>query len=1091
MALPLAAWVGITVWVKLTLAREVPVATLLPLVGRGLFGSLGCAFGGCDADLIDGMTVSTFDDRLTEGTLVSLDVDEHGRVLLAESHRRDAGAEDNRRHDWLAADLAAQTLDDRLAYQADAIARGAVADPDHFTREADRLVVLTDDDGDGRADRRSELGRWNEPLGGLIAGVEAREGTIWVANIPSILRILDRDYDGAAEEERELVRGFGVKTSLGGHDLHGFAWGPDGRLYVAIGDRGYDVRLPDGRSLVPPLGQGRGAVFRMQPDGSGFEVFATGLRNPQELAFDDDGNLFTGDNNGDGGDPARIVYVVEGGDSGWAMPYQSLADPYVRGPWMAERLYDLPHPTQPAWIVPPVAHIANGPAGFVHYPGLGLPERYANHFFLCDYAYVYGQSGIWSFALEPRGAGFALVDRDRFIWSVLAPDFDFAWDGRMFAALFDQFGDSRGVAAFEHAASRRDVRVATLERLAREPVARATTASLIERLDFPDQRLRLRAQFELARRGEVASLAGLARDAGAARIARQHAIWALGQLGEVGLAALAAPADWIDAAPDEIRAQLARVAGEAGVGDWAERLRAWLGDPAPRVRFFAAQSLGQLGDRESVEPLIALLRENADRDPYLRHAAVRALDRIGALDTVWRHADDADRAVRLGVLLVLRRAGDARVAALLGDPDPGLVVEAARAIYDGPIDAAMPALAARLPRLEPVAAGDREVGEALHRRAIGANVRLRNAVGATALARYAADARQNEALRKLALEQLAQYAAPPPRDLTMGFHRPLPPIDVESVAGVLYAEGRALVDSSLGARALEIASAFGVSPLADEELVALVEAGEAAPRERVAALEALRTRSARSRVAGTSDRARRDGARAGAHALGDPAARRVAERGIADPDAEVRIAGRALLATLDPEAGLVTQLVAAREGETVTERQHAWRWLGAAQDARAREAIAAGIDAWLAGTVDDAVGLDLLEAGIAQGEATLAGRARRLLEPTGEDPVGPRRWALAGGDAVAGRQVFQTVGDCQRCHGDPRAVAGATGHGGRVGPDLAGVARRGADYVLESMLVPNARIAKGFPSPSGMPPVGRVLEPSALRDLVAYVMTLE
>ena len=158
VSIPLISWLGITVAVKLTVAKEAPLTQLLGLVGRGLFGSVSCALGGCEAELIDGMAIATFDDHLTEGTLVALDIDERGRVLLAESHRRDAGAEDNRRHDWLEADLASRTLEDRSAYYHDAIARGAVEGADYFTRESDRLVAIEDVDGDGVADRRAELG---------------------------------------------------------------------------------------------------------------------------------------------------------------------------------------------------------------------------------------------------------------------------------------------------------------------------------------------------------------------------------------------------------------------------------------------------------------------------------------------------------------------------------------------------------------------------------------------------------------------------------------------------------------------------------------------------------------------------------------------------------------------------------------------------------------------------------------------------------------------------------------------------------------------------------------------------------------------
>ena len=50
-----------------------------------------------------------------------------------------------------------------------------------------------------------------------------------------------------------------------------------------------------------------------------------------------------------------------------------------------------------------------------------------------------------------------------------------------------------------------------------------------------------------------------------------------------------------------------------------------LSDDSPRVRFFAAMALGKLGRSEAVGPLLELLRDNADKDPYLRHAAVMGL----------------------------------------------------------------------------------------------------------------------------------------------------------------------------------------------------------------------------------------------------------------------------------------------------------------------------------------------------------------------------------------------------------------------------------------------------------------------------------
>ena len=138
------------------------------------------------------------------------------------------------------------------------------------------------------------------------------------------------------------------------------------------------------------------------------EVFATGLRNPQELAFDEFGNLFTVDNNSDSGDRARLVHLVEGGDSGWTIGYQFITAPVSRGPWNEERLWEPRSDGQPAHIVPPLANLSDGPAGLAYYPGSGFPERFRGHFFLCDFRGHSGLSGIRTFTVRPKGASFAL-----------------------------------------------------------------------------------------------------------------------------------------------------------------------------------------------------------------------------------------------------------------------------------------------------------------------------------------------------------------------------------------------------------------------------------------------------------------------------------------------------------------------------------------------------------------------------------------------------------------------------------------------------------------------------------------------------------
>ncbi|HEX8200956.1 MAG TPA: PVC-type heme-binding CxxCH protein, partial [Isosphaeraceae bacterium] len=376
----------------------------------------------------EGFRVELFAAEPMLANPVCLALDERNRVYVAETFRLHSGVTDNRRHmAWLADDLAARTIADRVAMYRKHLTPEEFA---AFGVDPERVRLLEDRDGDGRADRASVFADgFHGVADGIGAGLLARNGDVYYTCIPALLRLRDADGDGRAEVRQALHQGYGVHVAFLGHDLHGLRFGPDGRLYFSVGDRGLNVQQ-GGRSVVS---LDSGAILRCNPDGSELEIVATGLRNPQELVFDEHGNLFTGDNNSDGGDKARWVYVVEGGDSGWRIGYQYLVEPVNRGPWNAEKLWHPHWEGQAAYLVPPIANIADGPSGLTYDPGTGLPARYRRHFFLADFrGGTSAQSGIRSFAVRPQGASFELVDPQQFLWSVLPTDVDFGSDGALY-----------------------------------------------------------------------------------------------------------------------------------------------------------------------------------------------------------------------------------------------------------------------------------------------------------------------------------------------------------------------------------------------------------------------------------------------------------------------------------------------------------------------------------------------------------------------------------------------------------------------------------------------------------------------------------
>lgn len=971
---------------------------------------------------------------------VAFTVDEKGRFYVAETFRLHDGVTDIRGHmDWLDQDLASRTVQDRIDMMRQRLGKDAPkAEIAH-----DRIRLIEDRDGDGKADHATVFADgFHNIADGIGAGVLARRGFLWYTCIPDLWLLRDTKNEGKADVRKSLHTGFGIHVGFLGHDLHGLRMGPDGRLYFSIGDRGANVEA-DGKRLFYP---DTGAVYRCNPDGSEMEVFCTGLRNPQELVFDQYGNLFTCDNNSDGGDKVRWTYLVEGGDCGWRIGYQFINEPTARGPWNYERMWYPPFDGQPAFITPPITNIGDGPSGLTYHPGVTqLPERYKEHFFLADFRGGSPNSGIRSFANKPKGASFELVDSEEFLWSILPTDVDFAPDGGLYLTDWvDGWNMPQKGRIYKVSDPKRahDPSVLEVKKLLADGMLQRPLDELGRLLDHADYRIRLEAQFALVDKAlgwhlpgvdvaptasiaDVAVVFGRTLGSSSSRLARIHAIWGLGQLARKDPKTYQQLLPLLKDKDEEIQCQAARLLGDGKVAKAFSGLMDLIKKDNARTQFFAAMALGKLGRKEAAPAILDVARNTADKDAYLRHACVMGMVGLQDDKALAMAAKDSSPAVRMLCLLTLRRLGRDEVTQFLGDPDAKVVVEAARAVNDVPIASGFPALA----KMSTVA----KPSDWLAYRILNANFRLGKADNAAAVASMAARDDVPLSVRLEAVRMLNQWAKPSGRDRVTGLWRPLEPRsdDVprhaiqQRLAGILAGPDR------LRQEAIKLASRYGMKEVGPLLLDLLKDTTQTAASrcESLRALDALKD----TRLA--------DGMKLA----------------LADSEPRVRVEGRRVLAKLRPDEA-VAELAKALESGAMVEKQGALVVLGELAGDRADGMVGDWLDKALANQLPNELLLEVLDAARQRKAAGIQEKLARFEKGRTPDAIGKYRESLAGGDAERGFQIFRERTDlsCLRCHK-------VKGEGGEVGPDLAGIGgKQKREYLLEAIAEPNKEIAKGY-----------------------------
>ena len=174
----------------------------------------------------------------------------------------------------------------------------------------DRIVVLEDVDGDGTCDTSTVFAQDEELVAPL--GLCVLEDRVLVSCSPHLFEYRDADGDGRADQRRTLLTGFGGHDH--DHGLHSCVAGPDGRLYLAVGNAG-PHRVTDGAGWTLRSGSlyggggpvsadnrpglvsddGRvwtgGLVLRLDLDGAGLAVLAHNFRNEYEVALDSWGRM--------------------------------------------------------------------------------------------------------------------------------------------------------------------------------------------------------------------------------------------------------------------------------------------------------------------------------------------------------------------------------------------------------------------------------------------------------------------------------------------------------------------------------------------------------------------------------------------------------------------------------------------------------------------------------------------------------------------------------------------------------------------------------------------------------------------------------
>ena len=468
----------------------------------------------------------------------------------------------------------------------------------------DKLLILEDTNGDGKADKRTVFaGDLHNPT-----GFEFYNGGVILAQQPNVVFLKDTNGDDRYDVKEIILHGFDSADTH--HGINSFTFDPGGALYM---QEGVFHRTQVETPWKPVTRQADGGVYRFEPRAWKFETFVPmNFPNPHGHVWDHWGR--------------DIIFDATGGQ------------PYY-GPSFSTKKY---YPAMETRNAPRPGSVRTRPVGGAEIlSSRHFPEELQGNVIVLN---VIGFRGLLNYRLSEDGAGLKWSEVEPILFSAdenfrpvdaeVGPDgalYFVDWHnpiiGHMQHNLRDTSRDKRHGRVFRVTYPGRPL--ITPVRIAGEPISR-----LLDVLKEPEDRVRYRAKIELSGRNTADVMAGLQKwveslDPKHARYEHQmmEALWVH---------------QWHNRVNDKLLARMlrssepwARAAATRVLCYWRDRvakplalLKAQANDPHPAVRLEAVRAASFFQTQEAAE--VALESLNHPQDRFLEYTLDQAMNTLKA-----------------------------------------------------------------------------------------------------------------------------------------------------------------------------------------------------------------------------------------------------------------------------------------------------------------------------------------------------------------------------------------------------------------------------------------------------------------------------